>query len=101
MVPPIDPHDRMYKVCIVGLGVPVGVPADCSDLRYRVLPDLQISPGKGKGVRSMSWMGMPTLISWISHPISSNGVDMVAMGESSYALIGRVEGTFFKKVGDI
>jgi hypothetical protein len=25
----------------------------------------------------------------------------VAMGESSYALIGRVEGTFLKKVGDI
>jgi hypothetical protein len=77
------------------------VPVDRPGVRNGVLPDLQIPSGKGKGVRSMSWMGMPTLISWISHPISSNGVDMVAMGESSYALIGRVEGTFFKKVGDI
>jgi hypothetical protein len=79
----------------------VGVPADRSDLRYRVLPDLQIPSGKGQGLRSMGWMGMPTLISWISHPISSDGVGKVATGERSYRIIGMVDESFLKRAGDI
>ena len=44
---------------------------------------------------------MPILISWINHPISSDGVGNVTMGEISNTIIGRVKGSFLRKAGDV
>ena len=42
-------------------------------------------------------MGMPTLISWINHPILSDGVNMVDIDKCSYRMVVWVEESFQKK----